>query len=287
MLMQYVTDSFYASPLISSAPLPWQGVRVEQYHLEAGRLATQQHEHHLLLLYQVDQPHLVRRRDGARVSETVYQTGDLGLFPGGEYGTAIDWTTPSHNIYLTLEAPYLRQVAGQDATLTQAVLHKRMKFDDPFLSQLCRQLLATVGSRQPLGRLYVESLTAALCHHLLAHHATIRRSSAGQLRLSSAALARIDAYLEAHTAQPVTLAGLAGLANLSVFHFARLFKQATGLPPYQYVLRWKIARAQHLLRRDRLAVADLSDELGFASPSSFAAAFKRLVGCTPQQFQRR
>jgi len=236
--MQYVTDSFYAPPLISSAPLPWQGVRVEQYHLEAGRLAAQQHEHHLLLLYQVDQPHLVRRRDGSRVSETVYQTGDLGLFPGGEYGTAIDWTTPSDNIYLTLEAPYLRQVAGQDATLTQAVLHKRMKFDDPFLSQLSRQLLASAGSQHALGRLYVESLTATLCHHLLAHHATIQRSSEGQPRLSSAALARIDAYLEAHTTQAVTLETLASLANLSVFHFTRLFKQATGLPPYQYVLRW-------------------------------------------------
>lgn len=285
--MQYVTDSFYAPPLISSAPLPWQGVRVEQYHLEAGRLAAQQHEHHLLLLYQVDQPHLVRRRDGARVSETVYQTGDLGLFPGGEYGTAIDWTTPSDNIYLTLEAPYLRQVAGQDATLTQAVLHKRMKFDDPFLSQLSRQLLASAGSPHALGRLYVESLTATLCHHLLAYHATLRRSSEGQPRLSGAALAHIDAYLEAHAAQAVTLETLAGLANLSVFHFTRLFKQATGLPPYQYVLRWKMERAKYLLRLDSASVADLSDELGFASPISFAAAFKRLVGCTPQQFQRR
>jgi hypothetical protein len=34
--MQYVTDSFYTPLLISSAPLPWQGMRVEQYHLEAG-----------------------------------------------------------------------------------------------------------------------------------------------------------------------------------------------------------------------------------------------------------
>jgi len=285
--MQYVTDSFSAPPLVSSAPLPWQGVRVEQYHLEAGRLAAQQHEHHLLLLYQVDQPHLVRRRDGAQVSETVYQTGDLGLFPGGEYGTAIDWTTPSDNLYLTLEAPYLQQVTGQDATRTQAVLHKRMKFADPFLSQLSRQLLASAGSQHALGRLYVESLTTALCHHLLAHHATSRRSPEGQPRLSSAALARIEAYLEAYAAQPVTLEVLAGLAKLSVFHFARLFKQATGLPPYQYVLRWKIERAQRLLRADYLAVADLSDELGFASPVTFAAAFKRLVGCTPQQFQRR
>lgn len=285
--MQFVTDSFYTPPLISSAPLPWQGVRVEQYHLEAGRLAAQQHEHHLLLLYQVAQPHLVRRRDGSHVSETVYQSGDLGLFPGGEYGTAIDWTTPSDNIYLTLEAPYLQQVAGQDVTLTQAVLQKRMKFDDPFLSQLSRQLLASAGSQHALGRLYVESLTTTLCHHLLAHHATIRRSAEGQPRLSGSALARIDAYLEAHAAQPVTLEGLAELANLSVFHFARLFKQTTGMPPYQYVLRWKIERAKHLLRRDSLAVADLSDELGFASPISFAAAFKRLVGCTPQQFQRR
>lgn len=151
--------------------------------------------------------------------------------------------------------------------------------------QLSRQLLAAAGSRHALGLLYIESLTNALCHHLIAHQAPAavpRREP----QLSGAVLARIDAYLEAYVEAPVTLEALAGLAHLSVFHFARLFKQATGLPPYQYVLRWKIRRARYLLRLGGAPVADVGDALGFASPASFSAAFKRAVGRSPQDFQR-
>ncbi len=49
--MQYVSESFQAAPLVSSADLPWLGVRVEQYHLEAGELPAHHHAHHLLMLY--------------------------------------------------------------------------------------------------------------------------------------------------------------------------------------------------------------------------------------------
>ena len=79
---------------------------------------------------------------------------------------------------------------------------------------------------------------------------------------------------------------LAGLANLSVFHFARRFKLTTGQTPYQYVLGWKMRRAQLLLRAGHLPVATISDALGFASPAHFSAAFKRVVGQSPREFQR-
>ena len=99
-------------------------------------------------------------------------------------------------------------------------------------------------------------------------------------------LSRIDAYLEACCEQTITLEALAGLANLSVFHFARRFKLTTGLSPYQYVISWKIKRARQLLRVGDKPIADISDELGFASPTHFSAAFKRAVGQSPREFQR-
>ncbi|MEJ7661134.1 MAG: AraC family transcriptional regulator [Hymenobacter sp.] len=147
-------------------------------------------------------------------------------------------------------------------------------------------MLAAAGSQHALGLLYVESLTNALCHHLLEHHAVATRYLPTPPRLTRTVLARIDAYLEANAEASVTLEILADLANLSVFHFARLFKQATGMPPYQYVLQWKIRRAKHLLRLGNAPVADISDALGFASPASFSTAFRRAVGQSPQQFQR-
>lgn len=282
--MLYVTDSFQAQPLVSSAPLAWRGVRVEQLRLEAGGLPAHHHTHHLLLLYQVAKALTVRL--GAGVKEQVFRTGNLGLYPSGDHGP-VAWDTACNNIYLMVDDQHLERVARQDLDLTHFALRERFGFDDPFLAQLGWQLLAAAGSHHALGLLYIESLTNALCHHLIEHHAIFERRPSKGHPLTGLVLARIDAYLEAHAETPVTLETLADLANMSVFHFARLFKQATGLPPYQYVLSWKMRRAQQLLRLDHAPVTDISDALGFASPASFSAAFKRVVGRSPQEFQRK
>jgi AraC family transcriptional regulator len=65
-----------------------------------------------------------------------------------------------------------------------------------------------------------------------------------------------------------------------------MFKQTTGLAPYHYVLSRKMQRAQQLLRLVGASVTHVSETLGFASPASFSAAFKRATGQGPQAFQR-
>ncbi len=284
--MQYITESLRTPPLVSSAALPWRGIRVEQIELGAGGLPAQARLHHLLILYQVPVPYAVHHVRNRQTSRWVYQTGDLGLYPGGDCSTDLSWSTPSHNIYLTIEADYMTQLVSQGPELQNFALQEQLKFQDPLLNVLGRQLLTAASQRHALGSLYAESLTNALCHQLIEHHATYQRRYRQAPHLSAPVLARIDEYLEAHTEHAVTLAELAGLANLSVFHFARLFRQTVGLTPYQYVLHWKIQRARHLLCQDGVSVADVSDALGFASPASFGAAFRRIVGCTPQQYGR-
>ncbi len=283
--MLYVSETFEPPPLVSSAALAWQGVRVEQYQLGIGELPAHHHAHHLLILYQGPTPVVIRHHRATGFEESVHHLGDLGLYPSGEYGT-VAWNAPSENIYLTVDDQYLARIAQQGLDLARFALREQLLFQDPLLSQLSRQLLAAVESHHALGLLYVESLLNALCHQLIAHHATHERRIAAGGRLTGAVLARIEAYLEAYAEQPVTLETLAGLANLSVFHFARLFKQTTGVSPYQYVLSWKIRRARQLLRGDGAPVAAISDALGFASPASFSTAFKRAVGRSPQEFQR-
>ena len=285
--MQYITEGLQGTPLLSSADLSWPGIRVEQIQLDAGSLPAQYRQYHLLMIYQVPLPYVVRHQNGGRISEWIYQTGDLGLYPGGECSTNLSWKTSSHNLYLTVEDEFLQRLVSQEPSLARFSVHERLKFQDPLLRQLGLQLVAATGNDHVLGRLYAESLTNALCCQLLEHHATYQHNRRSGPRLPASVLVRIDAYLEAHTESPVTLAELAELANLSTFHFARLFKQSVGVPPYQYVLQGKIQRAKYLLRQDGAPISAISDALGFGSLASFVVAFRRAVGCTPQQFQRR
>ena len=279
------TADLYGRPAVETRAAHPE-VRAERYQLEAMQVPAHAHAEHLLLLHQGQQPVVSHRRSGSRVEEALFQAGDGGLYPAGEYGP-IGWNGPADVLHLHLSPPLLEDRARHGLDLTHFALRDQFRLQDGLLTHLGRQLLAATGAGHALGQLYAESLATALSLHLITHYATFeRRIAAGGPRLPAAVLARIDAYIEASAEQPITLAALAELAHLSVFHFARRFKHTTGRAPYQYVLDWKITRARQLLRAGALPVAAISDALGFASPAHFSAAFRRVVGESPRAFQR-
>ncbi|GAB3494119.1 AraC family transcriptional regulator [Spirosoma knui] len=283
--MKYVSEMYPRPALVTSEALAWRGVRVEHHQSAAMELPAHYHEQHLLLLYQADNPVFVRQQQGSQLQQGLFQAGSVGLYPGGDYGKVV-WNGPTDTIHLFVDDQYLEHLARQHMDLTRFNLCYRFQFNDPFLSQLGRQLLNAVGTYHALGLLYVESLTSALCYHLIEHYAQYEQRIQDGHRLSNTVLARIDTYLEGRADQSIRLETLAGLANLSVFHFARLFKRTTGVSPYQYVIRWKIQRACELLRTDQDSITSISDTLGIASPAHFSAAFKRTLGMNPREFQR-
>jgi AraC family transcriptional regulator len=93
-------------------------------------------------------------------------------------------------------------------------------------------------------------------------------------------------YIHDHLDAELSLDHLAAVAHVSPYHFARLFKHSTGLPPHQYVIARRVERAKELLREpDRPALAEVATEVGFSDQSHFTRHFKRLVGVTPRQFR--
>jgi AraC family transcriptional regulator len=80
---------------------------------------------------------------------------------------------------------------------------------------------------------------------------------------------------------------MAAAAHLSVFHFARQFKESVGMPPHQYVIDRRVQRAELLLRADEdLSLAQVAARAGFTDQSQFSHHFKRIVGVTPGRFRK-
>ena len=94
---------------------------------------------------------------------------------------------------------------------------------------------------------------------------------------------RIRDYIDAHTSENITLESLAKLGGVSVFHFARAFRQSFGMPPHSYLLHRRIARAHRLLQQAELPVSEIALLTGFSDQSHFAKHFRRLVGMAPSQ----
>ena len=97
--------------------------------------------------------------------------------------------------------------------------------------------------------------------------------------------AAID-YIEAHLNSEITLDDLAAVVHFSPYHFARLFKASTGLPPHQYVIARRIERAKRLLQGGQdLSLAQVAARVGFWDQGHFSRHFKRLVGVAPKRFR--
>jgi AraC family transcriptional regulator len=164
-------------------------------------------------------------------------------------------------------------------------LHPRLFFDDDSLWQTVLKLKAQIGSPKAGDRLYAEALGAVLAHEI------IRLDSAPALRLMRGGLAawqqrRVMEFIEAHLADDFPLATLAGLAQLSTYHFARAFKRCFGVPPHRYRTIRRIERARVMLANPHTSVMDVAIEVGFGSASAFAATFRRTTGQTPTDYRR-
>ena len=80
---------------------------------------------------------------------------------------------------------------------------------------------------------------------------------------------------------------LGAVVEMSPCRFARVFKEAIGLPPHQFVLRKRIARARKMLEASDLPLSEISASLGFESQSHFTAVFHKLAGTTPRAYRER
>ena len=103
--------------------------------------------------------------------------------------------------------------------------------------------------------------------------------------LPSSRLRRVTEYIQQNLDKDLRLAELAALVYMSPYHFARLFKGSTGVPPHRFVVRQRIARASAFLATQGLSVAQISRMVGFRTPSHFTTVFRRALGVTPGAYR--
>jgi AraC-like DNA-binding protein len=103
--------------------------------------------------------------------------------------------------------------------------------------------------------------------------------------LPPGAMRRVHEHVEAHLSDSIDLTELAAVAGLSVFHFARQFKQSAGMTPHHYLVKQRVDRAQEMLARTDLSLSEIALATGFSDQSHFARHFRQLLGMTPGQFR--
>lgn len=86
--------------------------------------------------------------------------------------------------------------------------------------------------------------------------------------------------------EPLTLSELAAAANLSKFHFSRVFRSLTGTSPCRFLAAVRLAKAKELLRLTPTNVTDIAFEVGYNSLGTFTSRFTKSVGVSPARYRQ-
>ena len=214
--------------------------------------------------------------------------GSIMLVPAGSAG----WGRSSGHkdeLHVFLEAELVARVAADAFDLDPARLTVPPLdgVDLPPLRAALGAVDAELTAGGAGGRLAAESLANVLAVHLIRHVLAPRRPARGpDGALPRAQLRAVVDYVEECLDAGPSLAQLAAVAGLSPYHFARQFKAATGLPPHEYVIARRVARAQQLLEAGTdLSLAEVAAHAGFSDQSKLSQHFKRRVGVTPGRFR--
>jgi AraC family transcriptional regulator len=236
---------------------------------------------HALVVSMTNLQHMRQKREGS-IFESDMLRGEMSLMPRG---TPSEWSWKH-------ECDRLDVMVGPDILGDGKDLEvvSRFRFRDPEMEPICRRLFEEVGrngeSEQQVERLYVESLVTQLAVLLMRRHSTLSSGvPAVPGGLTRTQMRRVLDYIESNLNADLSLGDLAGVTDLSLHHFAHMFKQTMGAAPHRYVLERRVERAKELLRCGRSSLVDISLSLGFCSQSHFTNTFRRMVGATPSEFR--
>jgi len=113
--------------------------------------------------------------------------------------------------------------------------------------------------------------------------ATANPPTVAQPGAAPTAVERALATMRGPLDRPLPLATLAEVAGLSPFHFARTFRQATGIPPGRFLAALRLERAKALLLTTDLSVTEICFAVGYDSIGTFTTRFTQLVGLSPSR----
>ncbi|MEH2187068.1 MAG: AraC family transcriptional regulator [Nostoc sp.] len=300
MSMQKVSVIDYRQANAANSLLPkpsilsstgWSHLHLEVYQQPKFEIVEHQHTMHIIAcglpdsLEELERDNKTGERwlDG-KLQQERRRTGDIAVIPAG-ISHRCNWNTSVEFMVLAIE-PALLQKVGEDFVNPDRIelMPRFMSQQDVLIQGIFSTLRDELESGKIGGDLLIDSFKTTLAIHLLRNYCTTQpKLSSYANGLSQAILKQVTEYIHEHLHQDLKLADLSAIAQLSPYHFLRLFKQRMGITPHQYILQRRIEKVKHLLKHSNLSIAEIAMQTGFCDQSHLTRCFKHIVGITPKQ----
>ena len=225
----------------------------------------------------------VRAKGGYWADEPAWRPlGAVRYYPGNRrfYGRWVDDRQTS--LLCTLD---LRELTGLDLEIDDTRLVECVDIRNEYLRVLMTRIRRDLLNPGFAQNLVLETACMAIAAELTQHFAappSVNRARGESL--TQAEITLIGDQIRAGAA-PATLAELAQEAGVGVRQFARLFRATTGEAVGRFCARQMLERGKDLLSDRTLLLKEVAYRCGFANTASFARAFRRETGLSPQQYR--
>ena len=221
--------------------------------------------------------------------------GDIFIIPPQQLYTFRTATMDTRYIYLTIpkkliqlpEDHFFRQEFVDPLFSSQLHIPDLVCPTDPLYPVLSAPL--QVLDRQKEGteeyRRQLFSAVMSFCIRLMAYCAPLTPKEQASNNNQNTVLACID-YIRMHYSQQITLQDVANHVHLHPNYLCALFKEHSGKTVFEYLERYRVRRAVHLLRSTNLPVSQIAERCGFNSISFFSRKFRNITGFSPSQYRR-
>jgi AraC family transcriptional regulator len=227
-------------------------------------------------------------RDGS-ICRGLAVHGDIDIIPRG---VPSRWTVKEVDtaLIVRISQSLLDEAAKESGFECSAVtLRNRFRARDSHIERLAWALMAEMEEDFATGHLYLDGLAAAMasrlvrCHSFHAPEIVVRTTP----RLPGHTLRSVLEYIEDNLSLNLEIADIAAVSGLSTSYCKKLFRETTGFPIHEYVIRRRVERAKALLMQGELSISHVALESGFSHQSHLARHMRRVLGYSPKMLKSR
>ncbi|HEX8090364.1 MAG TPA: AraC family transcriptional regulator [Blastocatellia bacterium] len=172
--------------------------------------------------------------------------------------------------------------------ISAEIIFRHSRTHDEAIARIARSIISEIDVEKLGHAAMIDALVRQLVIHLFRSHLTVRKST--RIELSRAGpvdrrLRRAIEFMHDNFGRELAVEEIASAAYLSEYHFARLFKQITGVTPHVYLANVRLEHARRLLSETSLSISEIATRVGYQSQSHFTKIFKSITGVTPRLYR--
>jgi AraC family transcriptional regulator len=187
--------------------------------------------------------------------------------------------------FMTVSKAAVDDVANELGITQFAGVPSFADHEDRFILEAALSIDRELADGNPHGPLYAQTYARVLAAHIVTRYRGVQTAIRHPVTLSNTKMRWLEEYVEFMLAHPISLSQMAEQVGLSPYYFCRVFKNTTGMPPYQYILHKRVEFACSCLKTDNMSLQDIAFTAGFSDASQFSKQFKLIAGITPSAFR--